>query len=237
MDPLVQGAAKNILIWMADSTDHITGKTGLTLTCYLSKAAGGFGSMTVTVTERSYGWYQLALTASHTEAPGILAIHITATGADPTDYFNEVVAWIPKQPINPYATILKSTAKEFVFWVPDAANPSDGKTGLTDDDFGITISKNGGSFTSITSAVTVTEIDYGFYKFTLSSSHTDTDGDLALLISTNYDTPSDNGMVEMPFLCHVVSAGSSSIFFSVGNRGQYVDSETGYRWSSRRYGE
>lgn len=75
----------NVMIWMADSTDHITGKTGLTLTITLSKDGGAFAAATPTVTERGNGWYNVALTnaASHTNTLGELVVRATATGADP----------------------------------------------------------------------------------------------------------------------------------------------------------
>lgn len=223
MEPLVQNTAKNILIWMADSADHVSGKTGLTLTITCSKAAGAFNSITPTVTERSYGWYQLALTSSHIDTPGNFALHITGTGADPTDYINDVIGWDPKLLPQPYATLLQSTSAVFVFWVPDATNPIDGKTGLADADFSpIYISKNGGAFSNIAASVTVSEIDYGFYKFTLTSSHTDTVGDLAL-----YITVANNGMVELPFICHVVSPTSGSDPWDVSLPGSYGSGKAG----------
>lgn len=78
------------LIFMTDSTDHVAGKTGLTLTITASKAGGAFAAITPTVTERGNGWYSLALTTGHTDTLGDLGLHITATGADPTDLLWEV---------------------------------------------------------------------------------------------------------------------------------------------------
>ena len=77
---------------MTDSSDHITGKTGATLTIALSKNGGAFTSINPTVTERGDGWYSLALTSSHTDTLGDFVLHITASGADPTDLREEVVA-------------------------------------------------------------------------------------------------------------------------------------------------
>ena len=37
---LKQSTAVNITVLMIDSSDHVTGKTGLTLTIYATKAAG-----------------------------------------------------------------------------------------------------------------------------------------------------------------------------------------------------
>ena len=80
-----QSTAKNVMVLMVDSTDHVTGKTGLTLTITASKDGGAFGSISPTVTERGNGWYSVALTASHTDTLGDLALHVTGTAADPAD--------------------------------------------------------------------------------------------------------------------------------------------------------
>lgn len=80
-----QSTAKNVMVLMVDSTDHVTGKAGLTLTITASKDGGAFASISPTVTERGNGWYSLALIASHTDTLGDLALHITGTGADPAD--------------------------------------------------------------------------------------------------------------------------------------------------------
>lgn len=85
MRVIKQSTAAVVMILMVDSTDHVTGKTGLALTVTLSKNGGVFAAITPTVTERSAGWYSLALTASHTDTLGDLAIHVTAAGADPSD--------------------------------------------------------------------------------------------------------------------------------------------------------
>jgi hypothetical protein len=80
-----QSTAKNVMVLMVDSTDHVTGKTGLTLTITASKDGAAFASIAPTVTERGSGWYSVALTASHTDTLGDLALHITGTAADPAD--------------------------------------------------------------------------------------------------------------------------------------------------------
>lgn len=77
---------------MVDETDHVTGMAGLTLTITASKNGGAFASITPTVTDRSNGWYSLALTSSHTDTIGDLGLHITATGADPSDVLFQVVS-------------------------------------------------------------------------------------------------------------------------------------------------
>lgn len=95
MRKLKQSTARTIYVLMVDSSDHITGKTGLTLTITAGKAGGAFASISPTVTERGNGWYAIALTASHTDTLGDLALHVTATGADPADFLAEVVAYDP----------------------------------------------------------------------------------------------------------------------------------------------
>ena len=84
-----------MMVLMVDSTDHITGKTGLTLTITLSKGAGAFASVSPTVTERSYGWYKIAWTSSDTDTLGEFSVHVTGTGADPADPKYQIVAAVP----------------------------------------------------------------------------------------------------------------------------------------------
>ena len=85
MRKIKQSTAKNVMLLMVDSTDHVTGKTGLTLTITASKDGAAFASITPTVTERGSGWYNLALTTAHTNTLGDLALHVTGAAADPAD--------------------------------------------------------------------------------------------------------------------------------------------------------
>lgn len=80
------------MVFMTDSTDHISGKPGLTLAIVSSKDGGAFGSTSPTVTERANGWYSLALTTGDTDTLGDLAFHVTGTGADPCDFICRVIA-------------------------------------------------------------------------------------------------------------------------------------------------
>lgn len=91
MRELKVSTATDRMVFMTQ-TDGKTGATGLTLTVTASKAGGAFGSITPTVTERGSGWYSLALTSSHTDTLGDLALHVTASGADPSDLLFGVVA-------------------------------------------------------------------------------------------------------------------------------------------------
>lgn len=92
---LKQSTAFNFPVFMTDSTDHISGKTGATLTITASKDGAAFASITPTVTELANGWYSLALTTTHTNTLGALLLHVTASGADPTDLSAQVMASLP----------------------------------------------------------------------------------------------------------------------------------------------
>lgn len=96
---LKQSTARNVLVFMTDSTDHVTGKASLTLTITASKDGAAFASISPTVTERGNGWYSLALTTSHTDTLGDLALHVTATGADPSDVREQVFAGLPGESV------------------------------------------------------------------------------------------------------------------------------------------
>lgn len=80
-----QSTAKNVMVLMVAATDHITGLAGLTLTITLSKDGAAFAGIAPVVTDRGSGWYNVALTAAHTDTLGDLALHITGAAADPAD--------------------------------------------------------------------------------------------------------------------------------------------------------
>lgn len=92
MGLLKQSTAYTVMFPMVDSSDHLAPKTGLTVTVNISKAGGSFGAAGGTVTEVANGWYKCALTTTDTNTLGDLAFHCTATGADPTQFKEQVVA-------------------------------------------------------------------------------------------------------------------------------------------------
>jgi len=96
MRAVKQSTARTIMVLMVDSTDHVTGKTGLSLTITASKAGAAFASISPTVTERGSGWYSLTLTTAHLDTLGDFALHITGVAADPADLLLEVVAYNPE---------------------------------------------------------------------------------------------------------------------------------------------
>lgn len=95
MSLLKQSTGRNITILMVDAADHLTGKPSLTLTITASKDGAAFASITPTVTDLGSGWYTLALTTTHTNTLGDLALHVTGTGADPSDSKHEVLLDLP----------------------------------------------------------------------------------------------------------------------------------------------
>ena len=162
---------------MVDSTDHITGKTGLTVTVTLSKAGGSFGAAGGTVTEISSGWYKIALTTTDTNTVGDLAYHCTSTGADPTDFTDQVTAGdlanlnasisaVKAKTDNLPEAVQKNQAlNNFMFLMVKSSNHVDPKTGLT---VTATRSIDGGAFAACTNSVT--EVSNGWYKINLSAS-------------------------------------------------------------------
>jgi hypothetical protein len=87
---------------MIDSSDHISGKTGLstaggspTLVVNISKNGGTFAAPSGSVTEVGNGYYKIAGNATDNNTLGPLIIHATGTGADPTDVEFMVVAFDP----------------------------------------------------------------------------------------------------------------------------------------------
>lgn len=103
--------AYKITFLMVDSSDHITGKTGLTPTVTISKAGASFGSPSGAVTELSGGWYVIAGNATDTGTLGELLLHATSAGADPTDMrVGVVVAFNPQDSVRMGLTALPNAA-------------------------------------------------------------------------------------------------------------------------------
>lgn len=99
-----------LVFMMVDSTDHVTGKTGLTPTVTLSKAGAAFASPAGAVTEIANGWYKVAGNATDTGTSGPLILHATGTGADPTDTLFEVVAYDPQDTVRLGLTAMPNVA-------------------------------------------------------------------------------------------------------------------------------
>lgn len=89
-----------LLFLMVNSTDHISGKTGLAPTVTISKNGGAFAAPTGAISEIANGWYKVAGNAEDTNTVGPLVLHVEATGADPCDDRFEVVAFDPGSATN-----------------------------------------------------------------------------------------------------------------------------------------
>ena len=74
-------ALSNFMFLMMDSTDHITPKTGLTITEEISKDGGAFAPMTNTFAEVSGGMYKIDITQAERNVD-IATLKFTAAGAD-----------------------------------------------------------------------------------------------------------------------------------------------------------
>lgn len=80
---------------MVDSSDHVTAKTSLTITCTRSKNGGSYASCSGAVTEVANGVYCIAGHATDRDTVGVLAFHVTGTAADPNDFETEVTTYDP----------------------------------------------------------------------------------------------------------------------------------------------
>jgi hypothetical protein len=96
----------HLIFMMVDSTDHITGKTGLSPTVTISKAGSAFASPVGAISEIGSGWYKVAGNATDSASLGPLILHATATGADPVDTVFNVSAAL----VDDIAAVLPSSA-------------------------------------------------------------------------------------------------------------------------------
>lgn len=91
MASYLKSTAYTRMFKLISSTDHISLKIGVSATVNLSKAGAAFGAAGGTVTEVANGWYKIALTTTDTNTAGDLAFYITGTGADDTDFCDQVI--------------------------------------------------------------------------------------------------------------------------------------------------
>lgn len=75
-------ALANFPFVMTDSSDHVSPKTGLTVTGQVSIDGAAFAGLTNAVSELSNGWYTVNLAAADVNGDTV-ALKFTATGADP----------------------------------------------------------------------------------------------------------------------------------------------------------
>lgn len=77
-------ALAKFMFKMVDSSDHVTPKTGLTITAERSIDGAAFGACANSATEISAGWYYIDLAAADLNG-NVIALKFTATGADQRD--------------------------------------------------------------------------------------------------------------------------------------------------------
>ena len=87
----VDGIKRNIghndfMFFMVDSADHVTGKTGLTITAARNIDNTGFSACANAVSEIAFGWYVINLAASDLNGT-MIAFRFTGTGADARNIF------------------------------------------------------------------------------------------------------------------------------------------------------
>ncbi len=109
-----------LVFFMVDSTDHVTGKTGLTPTVTLSKNGGSFASPAGAVLEIGNGFYKVAANSTDSNTLGVLALTATGTGADRCAMAFEVVANIESDSVSAIASV--AAAIDSMGLVIDALN-------------------------------------------------------------------------------------------------------------------
>lgn len=96
MYPLKQSTALDVLIFAHDANgDGVTGIADGSWTKRISKNGGTFAAMTVTITERENGWYQVPLSTAHTDTLGILTCSFSAAGVKRVNTQFRVHARVP----------------------------------------------------------------------------------------------------------------------------------------------
>jgi hypothetical protein len=93
MRSIKQNTSANVMVMMTDADTHINGIAGLTLSVSISKNGGAFSSISRTITDRGFGWYNVALVSGDTNTLGDLVLHVDGGAtADPTDLVLSVSA-------------------------------------------------------------------------------------------------------------------------------------------------
>ncbi len=92
MTTIIQGTSFNQTFILVSSTDHISPLLGASPTVLISKAGGSFATASGTAYEVGNGWYAIPLGPVDTNTVGELSFHCTATGADDTDFSDQVIS-------------------------------------------------------------------------------------------------------------------------------------------------
>ena len=95
MQLILNGDTRPIPFFVTSSTDHLSGITGGSPTVTISKNGAAFAAPSGAVGEVGNGWYTLTPGGADVTTNGILLLHATASGADPSDLKCQVVAFNP----------------------------------------------------------------------------------------------------------------------------------------------
>jgi hypothetical protein len=165
--------ARNRVVFMTDAVDHVTGKASLTLTVTASKDGAAFGSISPSVTDLGNGFYNLALTTSHTDTKGDLAVHITGTGADPTDFIDQVLTDLPGDSVSSVTGAVGSVTGAVGSVSGNVVGSVGSVTGLTASNLDTTVSSRlaSGSYTAPPSAATIGQAVWDVLVASLSTAN------------------------------------------------------------------
>lgn len=140
---------------MIQTSDHISGITGATVTVKLSKAGGSGAAAGGAVAEvdstNAPGLYKVSLTTTDTNTLGDLAFHCTATSADPTDFIDQVTTQILGDTLTANTTQLAGqtvTAAAGVTFPSSVASPTNITAGTITTATNLTNAPTAGDFTS-----------------------------------------------------------------------------------------
>lgn len=155
MATLKQSTTYTRTFLMVQSSDHITGITGATVTVNISKAgatgAAAAGAVSQVDATNMPGWYKVALTTADTGTLGDLAFHCTATSADPTDFVDQVTLQILGDTLTANTTQLAGqtvTAAAGVTFPTSVASPTNITAGTITTATNLTNAPTAGDFTA-----------------------------------------------------------------------------------------
>lgn len=102
--------SKKVYIYMVDSTDHATPKTGATVSVKVSKNGGAFGAGGGSVAELEEGVYAYTPSAGDVDTLGPIAFKATASGCDPFIVEGLIAAYDPYDSVRMGQTALPNAA-------------------------------------------------------------------------------------------------------------------------------
>ncbi len=107
------GTAYECNFLMIDSSDHVSAKTGLSPTVTIRKKGGSFASPSGAVAEVASGWYKIAGNATDSNTDGLIQVHATGSGADPSDSIcGQVVEFDPNATAPSIAALASAVQEE-----------------------------------------------------------------------------------------------------------------------------